>query len=86
MKPLVKIELEKLKKVGIIYHIRHLDWLSNPVFVRKNTREIRMCIDFRDLNKASIKDNFPLPNMEFLLQKVTRLECMSMLDGLYRYN
>jgi hypothetical protein len=86
LKPLVRIELEKLKKVGIIYPIRHSYWLSNLVIVMKKIGEIRMCVDFRDLNKVSIKDNFPLPNMEFLLQKVTRLECMSMLDGLYRYN
>jgi hypothetical protein len=69
LKPMVKVELEKLKKVGIIYPIQHSDWISNPVIVRKKTREIRMCVDFRDLNKASIKDNYPLPNMEFLLHK-----------------
>ena len=45
-----------------------------------------MCVDFRDLNKASIKDNFPLPNMEFLLQQVTRSDFMSMLDGFFGYN
>jgi hypothetical protein len=45
-----------------------------------------MCVDFRDLNKASIKDNFPFPNMEFLLQQVTRSSCMSMLDGFSGYN
>jgi hypothetical protein len=40
MKPMVKIELEKLNKVGIIYPIRHLDWISNPVIVIKKTGEI----------------------------------------------
>jgi hypothetical protein len=40
-----------------------------------------MCVDFRDLNKSSVKDNYPLPNMEFLLQQVTGSACMSMLDG-----
>jgi hypothetical protein len=45
-----------------------------------------MCVDFIDLNKASIKDNFPFPNMEFLLQQVTRSAYMSMLDGFSRYN
>jgi len=39
-KPLVKIDLEKLNKVGIIYPIRNFEWLSNPVVVRKKTREI----------------------------------------------
>jgi hypothetical protein len=45
-----------------------------------------MCVDFRDINKESIKDKFHLPNMEFLLQQVTRLACMFMLDGFSRYN
>jgi hypothetical protein len=86
LKPLVKVELEKLKKAGIIYPIRHSDWLSHPVIVRKKTGDIHLCVHFRDLNKASIKDNYPLPNMEFLLQQVTGSACMSMLDGFSRYN
>jgi hypothetical protein len=86
LKPLVKVELEKLKKEGIIYPIIHSEWISNTVIVRKNIGEIQMCVDLRDLNKASIKDNFPLPNMEFMLQQVTILECMSMLDGFSGYN
>jgi hypothetical protein len=45
-----------------------------------------MCVDFRDLNKSSVKDNYPLPNMEFLLQQVTGSACMSMLDGFSGYN
>jgi hypothetical protein len=45
-----------------------------------------MCVDFRDLNKASIKENYPLPNMELLLQQVTRSYCMTMLDDFSRYN
>jgi hypothetical protein len=67
LKPLVKIELEKLKKERIIYPIRHSYWLSNPVIVRKKFGEIRMCGDFRYLNKKRIKDNFHFPKMEFLL-------------------
>ena len=86
MKPLVKIELEKLKKEGIIYPIIHLDWLKNLVILIKKTGEIWMCVDFRDLNKESIKDNFPLPNMDFLLQQVIGSACMSMLDGFSGYN
>ena len=45
-----------------------------------------MCVDFRDLKKESIKDNFPLHNMDYLLQQVTRSDCMSMLDGFSGYN
>jgi hypothetical protein len=34
LKPMVNIELEKLKKAKIIYPIRHFDWISNLVIVR----------------------------------------------------
>jgi hypothetical protein len=46
LKPLVKIELEKLRKDGIIFPIRHSEWLSNPVIVRKKSGEIHLCVDF----------------------------------------
>jgi hypothetical protein len=45
-----------------------------------------MCIDFRNLNQDSLEDNYPLPNMEYLLQRVTRVEMMSMIDGFSGYN
>jgi hypothetical protein len=40
LKPLVNIELNKLNKDRIIYPIRHYDGISNPVIVRKKTKEI----------------------------------------------
>jgi hypothetical protein len=52
LNPLVKMELEKLKKDGIIFPIKHSEWLSNPVIVRKKSGEICLCVDFRDLNKS----------------------------------
>ena len=56
------------------------------MIVRNKTKEKWMCVDFKDLNKESVKDNYPLPNMNFLLQQVTRSACMSMLDGFSGYN
>jgi hypothetical protein len=40
--------------------------------VRKKTEEICLCIDLWDLNKERIKDNYPLPNMEMLLQQFSQ--------------
>ena len=54
--------------------------------MRKKSGEIRICIDFRNLNQASLKDNYPLPNMENLLQSVTGKGMLSMLDGFSGYN
>jgi hypothetical protein len=42
--PLVKIELEKLKKVGINFSIRHSKWLSNTLVVIKKNGEIHICV------------------------------------------
>eukprot|EP00253_Pinus_taeda_P016409 PITA_16409 len=54
--------------------------------IRKKNGDIRICIYFRNLNKAYQKDNFPLPPMEQILQVVAGLELMSFLDGFSRYN
>lgn len=56
------------------------------VIVRKKNGSIRLCVDFRNLNLACKKDNYPLPNMETLLQRVTRSGMMSLLDGFSGYN
>ncbi|KAH9327896.1 hypothetical protein KI387_000004, partial [Taxus chinensis] len=52
----------------------------------KKNGEIRICVDFRNLNQASLKDNYPLPMMDQVLQAVTGSEMLSMLDGFSGYN
>jgi len=54
--------------------------------MRKKTGEIRLCIDFRNLNKVSLKDNYSLPKMDHILQRVVGASCMSLLDGYFGYN
>jgi hypothetical protein len=67
--------------VGIIAPIRYSSRMSNLVVVRKKSGDICLCVDFLNLNQLSLKDNYPLPNMEHLLQRVTGVGMMSMLDG-----
>ena len=43
-------------------------------------------MDFKNLNKCSRKDNYPLPKMEHILQKVSGSSVMSFIDGFSRYN
>ena len=83
---MIKKELEKKLAVGIIRPVRHTTWVSNPVIVRKKSGDIRICIDFRNLDQASLKYNYPLPNMENLLQSVTGARMLSMLDSFSGYN
>ena len=84
--PLVQKEIMKMYDAGIIFPIRYSEWVSNLVSVRNKTREIRLCIYFRDLNKASLKDNYPLPKMDHILQWVFGSKIISFLDGYSGYN
>jgi hypothetical protein len=54
--------------------------------VRKKNGEIKLCVDFRNLNKCSRKDNYPLPKMEHILQKVSGSNVMSFIDRFSGYN
>jgi hypothetical protein len=73
-------------KVGIIFPIKYSEWVSNLVHIRKSTVQIRLCIDFHALNRVNIKENFPLPNMEMILQQVVGSQMMSLLDSFSGYN
>ena len=54
--------------------------------VRKKNGEIRLCVDFRNLNRVSLKDNYPLPKMDQILEKVVGLDIISTMDGFSSYN
>ena len=43
-------------------------------------------IDFMNLDKVSLKDNYPLPKMDHILQKVVGDERISITNGFYGYN
>lgn len=72
--------------MGFIREEKHPDWLANIVSVTKKNGQIRVCIDFRDLNNAFPKDEFPLPITEIMFDKTCGYEQMSFMDGLSGYN
>jgi len=83
---LVKKEIKKLLEAGFIMLIDYSKWMANVVLVKKPTREIRVCIDFRDLNKAYPKDDFPLPNIDMIIDSLAGYEMLSFMDGFSRYS
>jgi hypothetical protein len=82
----IRKELEKLLNSHIIFPVKYSEWASNLVPVWKIDGDIRLCVDFHPLNRESVKDKFPLPNMEFISQQVLRSQIMSLLDGFLGYN
>jgi hypothetical protein len=53
---------------------------------KKGTKKLRVCIDFRDLNRATPKDEYPMPIGDFLVNVASRHRILSFLDGNAGYN
>jgi hypothetical protein len=66
--------------------LRYSEWVAKLVPVRKKNGEIRLCVDFRNLNRSSRKDNYSLPKMEHILQRVIGASKISMINGFSGYN
>ena len=82
----IKSEVNKLLKVGSIEEIECPSWLANIIPVKKKGSQIRIYVDFRDLNKACPKDEFTLPNVDILVDATASHECFSFMDGYSGYN
>ena len=76
----------KLLKVGFIEVSQYPDWVANIVPVKKKDGRIRVCVDYRDLNKASPKDDFPLPHIDVLVDSTAGFELFSFMDRFFGYN
>ena len=60
-KKVAQTEVQKLLKAGVIHEVQFSEWLANVVMVPKKNGKWRMCIDFTNLNKACLKDDYPYP-------------------------
>lgn len=83
---LVKSKLKKLLDVGFIEPIDYAKWISNIVPISKPDKSIKIWTDFRDLNKACPKDDFPLPSINTIVDLTARHDMLSLMDGFLGYN
>ncbi|XP_070031848.1 uncharacterized protein [Nicotiana tomentosiformis] len=56
----IKEEVTKQIEAYVVRVTNYPSWLANIVLVPKKYENIKICVDYRDLNKASPKDSFPL--------------------------
>ena len=82
----IKFELQKILKAKFIEEIKFPSWLTNIVLVKKKNDQIRFFVDLRDVNKAYPKDEFPLPNVDILLDAKAGHERFFFMDGYNGYN
>ena len=66
--------------------VEDTQWLANIVPVLKKDGKVRMCVDYRDLNKACPKDDFSLPHIDTLVDSATSSVMYSFMDGFAGYN
>ncbi|KAK1605721.1 hypothetical protein QYE76_029394 [Lolium multiflorum] len=82
----VKKEIEKMLAAGFIRPCRYAEWISSIVPVEKKDGRWRVAIDFRDLNRATPKDEYPMPVAETLINAAAGHKVLSFMDGNAGYN
>ena len=82
----IKGDIERLLRAGFIRTARYVDWLSNVVLVIKKNRQVRICIDFRNLNLAMLKDKYAMPIADVLIDTVANNGILTFMDGYSGYN
>ncbi|PKI37110.1 hypothetical protein CRG98_042499, partial [Punica granatum] len=73
---LLRIKEEVIKQVdaGFLEVYNYSEWVANIVPLEKKNGKVRVCIDYRDLNRASPKDNFPLPHIDVLMPEEDKVK------------
>ena len=66
--------------------VEYPEWLANVVSVPKKDGNVRVCVDFRDLNKVSPKDDFPLPHIDLLVDSTAIHLMLSFMDEFSGHN
>ena len=82
----MKEEIQKQLSVGFLSVVEYPEWLANVVHVPKKDGKVRVCVDFRDLNKASPKDDFSFSHIDMLVDSTAGHLMLSFMDGFSGYN
>jgi hypothetical protein len=81
-----KADVQRLLGVGFIKEQTYLEWLSNVVMVKKKNGKWWMCTYFTNLNKYCLKDDFPLPRINKIIDSAAASEMMALLDCFSGYH
>nr|GFC84749.1 putative reverse transcriptase domain-containing protein [Tanacetum cinerariifolium] len=61
-------------------------WGALVLFVKKNDGSFRVCIDYRELNKLTVKNSYPLPRTDDLFDQLQTSSVYSKIDLRYGYH
>ncbi|GJY72051.1 putative reverse transcriptase domain-containing protein [Tanacetum coccineum] len=72
-------QLKELQDKGFI-RPSHSPWGAPVLFVKKKDGSMRMCIDYRELNKLTVKNRYPLPRIDDLFDQLQGARYFSKID------
>ena len=78
----IKDTLEELHSAGVIEPVsKPMPWISSMLAVPKKNGKIRICLDPKDLNKAILRENYPMPTIEDIATRLHGAKVFSVLDA-----
>ena len=69
---IIQMEVDNLLRAGFIREVKYPEWLANMVVVPKKGGKWRVCVDYTDLNEACLKDSFPFPRIDQIVNAAAR--------------
>ncbi|XP_070037211.1 uncharacterized protein [Nicotiana tomentosiformis] len=82
----IKEKVTKQIKAKVLKVVEYPTWLAKIVPVLKKDGKVKVCVDYRDLNRASPKDDFSLPNIHILIDNCAKHELQSFMDCFAGYH
>ena len=79
-------EIAKLLMAGFIREVHYPEWLANVALVKKAHGKWRMCVDITYLNKVCLKDSFPLPRIDRLVDSTAGHKLLMFMNAFSGYN
>ena len=75
----LQMQLKELLNLGLI-RPSVSPWDALVIFVKKKDVFVRLCIDYRDLNRATVKNRYPMPQIDDLFDQMKGVAVFSKID------
>ncbi|KAL4014464.1 hypothetical protein IC575_026666 [Cucumis melo] len=75
----LKVQLQELLDKGFI-RPSVSPWGAPVLFVKKKDESMRLCVDYRELNKVTVKNHYPLPRIDHLFDQLQESTVFSKID------
>ena len=83
---IIQTKVDNLLRTSFIKEVKYLEWIANVVVVPKKGGKWRVCVDYIGLNEACLKDSFPLPHIDQIVDAASGHGILSFLDAFSRYH